>query len=287
MLLTGMAMAQSCPQITSAQFLRTGFSSYSLTVNYTGGTGNINVMIFCLTNPVSGMPDVQCFQANGTGSQTITFSCFVEPFVMLVPTGEAICGQGTPCAIPYFVSSPSNAPVPIKLGSFTAARQDNEVLLTWESYTEVNAEKYIIERKTNGDYAIVAEITAANDVAGKRYTYSDLNTHNGVSQYRLKMVDIDGTYKYSEIRAVGANTGLGEITIFPNPTKGSGKVTLTDVNPAHEVQIFDHSGRMVKRVNMSHANTIDVSSLQNGMYMLRIIDKETGKATTKKLSVIN
>lgn len=286
LLFTGMAVAQSCPQITSAQFIRTGFSSYSLTVNYTGGNGNINVMVFCAANPVSGLPDVQCIQANGTGSETVTFNCLIEPFVILVPTVNSPCGQGSPCSIPYFVTNPGSGPVPIKLGSFYASRDGNYVKLLWESYTEINADRYIVERKIDNDFEPVAEIAAINDIKGYNYAYTDLNSTNAISQYRLKMVDIDGTYSYSEIRAINGKEASGTVSIFPNPSNGNSRVTISDVSPANEVQIVDHAGRVVRTISMRNTNSIELGNLQKGMYMIRIINKETGAVVTKKLSVI-
>lgn len=282
-----LAFAQTCPQITSAQFIRTGLISYSLTVNYTGGNGNINVMIFCASNPVSGIPDVRCFAANGTGTNTINFNCFIEPLVILVPTVNAPCGQGVPCSIPYFVSNPGAGPVPIKLGSFYANRDENNVKLVWESQTEINAERYLVERKIDRDFEVVSDIDATNNIAGSNYSYTDVNPTAATSQYRLKMVDADGTYSYSEIRAV---KGLGagtDFNIFPNPSSGTSRITISDITPATEVQVVDHAGRIVRTIRMNNTNSIELSNLQKGMYMIRVINKETGAVVTRKLSVIN
>ncbi|HRO07097.1 MAG TPA: T9SS type A sorting domain-containing protein [Ferruginibacter sp.] len=281
-----LAMAQ-CPQITSAQFIRTGITSYSLTVNYTGGNGNINVLIFCATNPTSGIPDVRCFAANGTGTNTINFNCFIEPLVILVPTVDAPCGQGAPCSTPYFVSNPGSGPVPIKLGSFYANRDGNQIKLIWESQTEINAERYQIERKIDRDFEVVAEIEATNNIAGSQYSYVDVNPTAATSQYRLKMVDQDGTYSYSEIRAVkGMGTGT-DFSIFPNPSSGTSRLTITDITPSTEVQVVDHAGRIVRTIRMHNTNSIELNNLQKGMYMIRVINKETGAVVTRKLSVIH
>src|SRR5690606_26424357 len=109
-------------------------------------------------NPINGLPSVQCINVNGAGSSTVTFNCLIEPVVILVPTTSTICGQGTPCGVPYFVTSPGQGgPVPVKIGSFYANRDNNQVKLIWDSYTEVNAEKFVIERKFESDFEVVAE----------------------------------------------------------------------------------------------------------------------------------
>lgn len=283
-----MAFSQNCPQISGAQFNRTGPTSFSLTVHYTGGTGLIHVMVFCASNPINGLPSVQCINVNGSGSSTVTFNCFIDPVVILVPTLSTVCGQGVPCAVPYFVTSPGQGgPVPVKIGSFYANRDNNQVKLTWDSYTEINAEKYVIERKVDGDFEVVAEVAAANEIAGSRYSYYDINTTNSTSQYRLKMVDTDGSYSYSEVRAVNGKTGNNEVNIFPNPSSGTSRVTLTEVTAGTDVQIIDHSGRVIRTISMKNTNSIELNNLQKGMYMIRVVNKETGAVVTKKLSVIN
>lgn len=288
LLSVSMAFSQNCPQISGAQFNRTGPTSFSLTVHYTGGNGMINVMVFCASNPINGLPSVQCINVNGAGSTTVTFNCFIDPVVILVPTLNNVCGQGVPCAVPYFVTSPgSGGPVPVKIGSFYANRDINQVKLVWNSYTEINAEKYVIERKIDGDFEVITEVAASNEIAGSNYSYIDNNNSNATSQYRLKMVDTDGSYSYSEIRAVNGKSGLNEVSIFPNPSSGTSRVTLTEVTPGTEVHVIDHAGRVIRTFNMQNTNNIELNNLQKGMYMIRVVNKETGAVVTKKLSVIN
>ncbi|HCF63953.1 MAG TPA: hypothetical protein DEU93_07160, partial [Chitinophagaceae bacterium] len=72
------------------------------------------------------------------------------------------------------------------------------------------------------------------------------------------MIDQDGTYSYSEIRAVkGMGTGT-DFSIFPNPSSGTSRLTITDITPSTEVQVVDHAGRIVRTIRMHNTNSIEL-----------------------------
>ena len=75
--------------------------------------------------------------------------------------------------------------------------------------------------------------------------------------------------------------------MFPNPSNGNAKVTISDISESTEIQLVDLSGRVLKNVIISNSNTVELNSLKKGMYMIRIVNKNSGESTTQKLSVVN
>ncbi|MEO7562459.1 MAG: T9SS type A sorting domain-containing protein [Ferruginibacter sp.] len=186
-----------------------------------------------------------------------------------------------------FVPGPGGGPLPVKLSSFYARRNNNNVGLSWKTESEINSKEFVLERRTGNSFTTVATIAAANKSTGSSYSYSDNNLNKGVSLYRLKIIDLDGSFSYSSISAVRGTSSTADFTIFPNPSNGNAKVTISDISEPTDVQLLDLSGRVIKKISLTNTNTVNLNSLQKGMYMIRITNKTSGECSTQKLSVVN
>lgn len=283
-----MAGAQSCPQVLSSTINANGPGNYTVAINYTSGPGahHFNVVTFCSSNPFWSLVRFSCISVSGNGTAVFNVSCSTNPIVILVPVNGA-CGSGLPCGLPIMVSGPAGGPLPIKMNEFYAQRNNAQVVLSWRSEVEINAYEYVVERKTTGDFIPVGTVQATNNTEGSKYSFTDLNAETGVSQYRIKMTDADGTFRYSEIKSVRGYNNKQTFTLFPNPATAHTDIYITDLSANTEVQIIDPTGRMVKRITSTGNTNINVGNLPRGLYMVRLIDRETGETVTKKLSVTN
>jgi hypothetical protein len=124
--------------------------------------------------------------------------------------------------------SDENAPLPISLHSLQARPAGNEVELSWTTASEVNNKLFSIERSADGK---IYEVVLEKDGAGNsnqhiNYLAYDRNPIYGLSYYRLKQTDFDGTYSYSEAVVVNFKGGkTTELAAFPNPNSGE-KINL-------------------------------------------------------------
>jgi len=111
--------------------------------------------------------------------------------------------------------------LPVELTSFTANFIDNKIKLNWATATEVNNMGFDVERSlNNGIWNKIAFIKGSNNSnSTKNYSYTDLSPVNGKIEYRLKQIDVNGSYKYSNTievsTAIPANFSLAQN--FPNP----------------------------------------------------------------------
>lgn len=116
------------------------------------------------------------------------------------------------------------APLPVELISFdVAVTEKNQVALQWKTASEVNHDYFTIERSKNGSNweAIERVETASSITATTNYAAIDKSPITGVSYYRLKQTDLDGTTTYFPIKSVSINQDLNsKISIYPNPTDG-------------------------------------------------------------------
>lgn len=134
---------------------------------------------------------------------------------------------GTVSSFSDFTGS-DNGALPIELSTFAVSVTKNTVLLIWTTTSEINSSMFEVQRKSESSaWKKVGEVIAAgNSNSPKEYSYTDRNLSSANYQYRLKMIDADGSYKYSSI--VEAEIQLPkEYAIsqnYPNPFNPSTKI---------------------------------------------------------------
>lgn len=176
--------------------------------------------------------------------------------------------------------------LPIKLGDFQVRKGDQEVILNWFTVSEINGSHFEIERSANAvewtKIGIVESLLTRSEE--KKYTFTDINPIYGISYYRLKMVDLDGSFLYSDIKTMEF-TSKGQFSIFPNPSF-SGSIGWNGVpgSEIKDVTIYEINGRIVKRMRQTSDYALDISGLQPGSYLIQF-NTNVGKVLTEKLVV--
>ena len=193
-------------------------------------------------------------------------------------------------------SSPGNdlnvivTTLPVTFSSFTAARNHSNVVVKWTTATELNNAGFYVERNINGTWETVGFV-ASQAVGGTSqgdlsYQFVDLNNTKGVTQYRLRQVDLDNKVKYSEIRAVRGENQLGTVIVYPNPTNdGKVNIVFEDANVSRDIAVSDMSGRTVKMMRGITNNNVTIDNLTPGMYSVRIVIPATGDQIVEKIVV--
>lgn len=122
--------------------------------------------------------------------------------------------------------SPSN-PLPVELLFFNASSLSNSVFLEWSTAAEFNSDHFIVQRSADGHiYENITQLDAAgNSNTVINYSADDKEPYSGVSFYRLKQVDNDGKFKFSDIVVVKFQQN-DLIAVYPNPTSGAFNVDM-------------------------------------------------------------
>lgn len=289
LLLYFMAAAQNCMVVTTAFFTANpDGQTANLTVNWNAfGQEHINVTVSnntgiiltsCITSANTGITSGSRVFTGLSGNLS-NLSASFTPYTGVCQGGTA-CGQA-------LVLTPGSGQLPIKIIAFDAMRNGNMVYLKWVSQNEVNAKEFILERSTDNVYLPVATIAAVNNGGGFTYTFNDNNNSKTLSLYRIKMVEQSGAYTYSDTRAVKGTAAVNNFTIFPNPSTGSGNVTISDIIGSTSIQILGFNGILIKTVELNNSNSIALPNLQKGIYLLKITSKATGETETRKLTINN
>ncbi|HEY1112959.1 MAG TPA: T9SS type A sorting domain-containing protein, partial [Chitinophagaceae bacterium] len=178
------------------------------------------------------------------------------------------------------------APLPVAMRSFVAARQKQAVVLQWETAAEMNNRGFQLQRNSRGNWETIIFVPSqapdGNSTDLLVYRYQDQNEEKGVTQYRLRQVDIDGRATFSPIRSVRGLEQTARTIVYPNPG-ARGKVNVVfDDGGAKDVVVSDMNGRVVRRYG-SAVNNLVVEGLQRGMYYFRISDLSSAASTVEKV----
>lgn len=213
--------------------------------------------------------------SNSNPTATITNCCRIyhgQNFNELIPSGN-----------------PENlleSVLPINMLNFNVRNYiANSTLLTWSTSTEINSDFFKVERSLDGSkWETIGKVDAAgNSNRQNDYKFIDenlkLNRDENIFYYRLKMVDLDGTYKYSEVRNILFANDKNIVQVFPNPTKDVLNIDLSglDINKGEiTIIIIDQSGKnvMVKKYADNALLTIGLKELPAGNYNVIVKQNE-------------
>lgn len=194
---------------------------------------------------------------------------------------------------PTVINFCPNITLPVKLVSFTGAFKNNATNLNWISENQTNLAYFDVERSTNGaDFTSLTWKNATGGNTGRQlYSYNDDLTFAGGSTfyYRLKMVDVDGSFKYSNVIMIRKSDNMSDqLSITPNPVKNAANATVrisATVSAKAELSVVDMAGRTVlsQQEQLTEGlNSITLNNLnhlQAGMYLLKVNNGETVTST--------
>ncbi len=183
----------------------------------------------------------------------------------------------------------ANGPLPVELLSFTGRKSGDVHILDWSTATEENSAYFEVERSVNGeDFEYIGRLNAAGfSVEEQSYSFVDNRPESGVNYYRLRMVDLDGTFEYSGIVAIKDEISLTDVKVMPNPFSNVINIELnTVVSGETKLELMDMSGRLVKSetflVEEGYTlKTIDSNQLENGIYIARVFSPDGGTKVFK------
>lgn len=170
----------------------------------------------------------------------------------------------------------SAAALPVKLKSFAYNTRGCNATLKWTSLSEENLKGYVIEENiNNAGWNKIKEIAAAaNNLSTEKNYSTEVTLQPGKNNfYRLKMIDINGTYNYSAILRIRCEGGRPEILLMPNPA--SSRITVSGIEPGDVIRIYSIKGAFIKTVTTAgNVEELNISPLPAGSYSAEVIRNE-------------
>lgn len=292
------------PTIAASNLIITNNSNTSVTLNWKSGNGNRRLVLVRAGSAITSLPlDTFHYNANsniGSASQIGSGN-----FVVYNGTGSSVTITNLTQNTNYYYAVieyngwytttnyqttgflASNATtLPVELISFTATKQNEQVLLNWNTASEINNKSFSVERsydaQTWNEIGIVKG--AGTTLRNTNYQFSDNNPHSLSSNpptsifYRLKQMDFDGKENYSNIVAVDwTQPDLAAVDIAPNPFTEELYISINSNGPSTiAVELQNLMGEMYVNKSMQldyGKNTIhinDFNTVPAGVYLLHI-----------------
>ena len=186
-------------------------------------------------------------------------------------------------------------PLPLQSLQLKSSLHGSTVGLKWITVDEVNTDKFIIQRSTDGvNYSdIASKIAVGQARTSTEYQLTDDIQNllqSSIVYYRIKAVDIDGKFSYSNVVPVKLSK-VGGVQVWPNPFINDIRISYTAAaNTSLDVRVIDNAGRTVSQSNYSVSrglNQLSVSNVETlapGVYIIRITDKNTNESFVQKLT---
>lgn len=234
-----------------------GNGNNSATISYDIGAGNV-VAIVLEDDDGDIVNQDYMFIVPSCDNYTVTLTAWTNP-----------SGSGSSCSDP----PPIVAPVilPVTFGDIDLKLSRSTVEINWTTYSEVNNERFEIQRSRNGfEFKTIGTIKVESDSYElKEYDFEDELMEYGRYYYRIKQIDLDDQFSFSEIKELNYRDDYTTI-IHPNPANE----TIFISSSQKHFDIFNAFGQYMKGVEMINEKiAVDISGLDKGLYFLISSDK--------------
>jgi len=202
-----------------------------------------------ITPQTTTIPNVGTLELTSTGTYTFTpVSTFTGP----VDFPYTTCDNGSPQACTqatiHILVYPDLS-VPVIMSYFTLSGSACDALLNWGTSQEQNTSHFNILRKGLKDNAfeIVGQVAAAgNSDDARHYSFVNVNAGNGIYQYQIQTVDIDGKTQVTDFQSLTINCESGNIVVYPNPAVDYLNISINSQEiSTYQIKLTDMSGRVI------------------------------------------
>lgn len=240
----------------------------TLTANVTNGGNNPSYLWLINGVPFYGNSTAQLYTGVNDGD---TFQCLVTS------------SSGGCTAISNIVTITVTS-LPVNLLYFTGTNANNKNELQWKTAQEVKSSFYEILRSRDANIftSIGKKVAASNSNSPLAYSFTDAAFETGTNYYKLKMVDIDGTVKYSNTIALNNSVAANVNRIYPNPVSGNTLFAQiqSGSNQISVLQVFDMQQRLLLQQPYtlrtgSNGISVNVANLPTGNYILSVKGADT------------
>lgn len=246
--------------------------------NVTAGTGNTLIGATKVNNAGGGFTKFSEKDGIGVAAQYVAGTAAVQSPSFTFSGSADIFG-----VVEVGFRLIANNVLPVELLTFNLENSGKDNQLYWSIASEINTVRFEIERSDNGFYwTKIGEVAASGTaMTGSHYPFIDQEVSCTSCYYRLKIVDFDGTFEYSNVLQQSMVEEDSEMKVYPNPTRNH--LYIENANTIEKISVIDVNGKVVLDINGDQKDQIslNIGMLSNGHYFLKVCSNE--KIQTKRI----
>jgi hypothetical protein len=251
-------------------------------INCSGGGAGFQLGFW--TGACGSLTNIGCTSGSG-GTVTATINS-------LGPNQTVIVGMdgnaGANCT--YSMSATNTIPLPIELMNLELVKGQGYINIRWSTASEKNNAFFTIEKTNDGsNFSEVGKVFSSGDShQTQHYSFKDEHPYFGLSYYRIKQTDKDGTFTYSQMKAVDYQNSIqAGFEIVPNPSDNSSSAALnfTDLKGKEcTITLFDITGKKIfQSTEIIKDSKTNLPALEKGMYFIQVSGSDFSQ--TKRMVV--
>lgn len=218
--------------------------------------------------------------AASVAASNISNTVLVTPAVTTLGSGTTVFTASFTGFSRFFLVDAS-VTLPVSLTQFTARLNDEKnTVLKWQTASEQNNREFEIEISDDGVHFIplAAVASKGNSSVEQNYEYIHFKPQPGTTWYRLKQVDMDGKFKYSNIVSVAVSRDIVKPFVYPVPASNMLTLNFGHITRKASIEILTIDMKGLKReifTGLALKKEINISALPAGIYFIRVVS-ETG-----------
>jgi len=166
----------------------------------------------------------------------------------------------------FLVKINPDGTLPVHIAKFDGYNLSGINYLHWTTLSETNNQYFDIERSVDGiGFSAIKRIAGAGNSSQKlQYQYADDKPLSGNNYYRLRQIDYNGDFSFSNVVLLKNQLSAQSISAYPNPGRGMVNISSTEVK---DVKVYNSTGNLVLE---SAVNAFDITSQPNGVYLIKV-----------------
>lgn len=287
----------SKPNISASNLTITNISNTSVKLSWTSGNGYRRIVLAKPASAINGLPvDTVNYLANA--NITIAPQTTASNYIVYNGTGSSVTITNLLAGVNYYYAvieyngwynttnyftagaSLINAvTLPVNWLNFAGNRNKNTIDLDWQTASEKNNVGFYIERSTDGntfdEIGFVRGQLNSNVVS--TYTFTDQDAASNLTlYYRLKQIDVDGRYSYSNVITITPKYEIVSPNIYPNPAQNQLFIQFGEpINTPISYIVTDYTGKLIKQeyeqvTSNENIVMVNTSHMHAGVYFVQI-----------------
>ncbi len=191
--------------------------------------------------------------------------------------GPAIANNTSNVSTTGFVTTDFSV-LPVVFTSFTVSKAANGVAVQWSTAQEINADAFLVERSEDGrNWRTMGSVKAAgNSTNTQNYLYTDRTAVNKIAYYRIRQVDIDGRFTYTEVKNVTNQSNLSNTTANVNIVAAGNNVVMNfskQVKGTVVVRLISFGGQVLAQQTYSQTGqqiVFNKTNVSKGNYIISV-----------------